>query len=114
MSKRRSNIEALGLVAGFGLWSLAFVLIYGAHGLACGVGVRPGHWDGVTRAALIGLWLAALAAHLWLIWWLRRRWRAADEPSIRFVRLVSLTLALAALPASLWTYLPVATLTICS
>ena len=110
----RTNKEALGLVAGFGLWSLAFVVLYGGHGLACGVGVRPGHYDDLTRAILTVTFAAFIAAHVGLAWWLWHRFRSAPEGPVRLVRLVSLVLALAALGATAWTLFPVTVLTICS
>ena len=102
--------EALWLVAGFGLWSVGFALLYGAHGLACSLGVAP-----VPARAALGLILAAtLAAHLWLVALLRRRVASAAGGALRFVRLASLALAAAAAGATLWTGFPVLTLGACS
>lgn len=114
MTEPRTNLEALGLVAGFGIWSLGFVLLYGAHGLACGLGVRPGEGDGITRAALILIYAAHIAAHLGLIRWFDRRRRKADPGPVRLIRTAALTLAVASLGATIWTGFPVLTLSICS
>lgn len=108
------NAEPLGLVAGFALWSLAFVVLYGGHGFACGVGVRPGHYDGVARAALGLVLLLFVAAHVWLAWWFWRRLERAGERTIRFLRLASLTLAIGALITTVWTLFPVVALTLCA
>lgn len=96
-----------GLVAGFVVWSAAFVLLYGLHGLAC---ADPGF--GGTRPALLIGWAAMLAGHGLLAAWLWRRWRVGAE-EVRFVRLVSLVLAVAALGATVWIGLPVAVLGVC-
>ncbi|WP_126171989.1 hypothetical protein [Altericroceibacterium xinjiangense] len=107
-----TNREALGLVAGFGLWSLTFLLLYGGHGLACGLGARPEDGAALTRILLLAVWIAMLAAHGALIVWFVRRLRAASD-TLRFVRRASVVLAVAALVATFWTGLPVAALEIC-
>lgn len=101
--------EALGLVAGFAIWSLAFVLLYGALGLACSLGLAAA----ATRMALIALLVAHLAALTWLAGRLLRRLRAAEAKPLRVVRSVSLALAIAAAGATLWIGLPVTMLAIC-
>ena len=109
MTRRPQNRETLGLVAGFGLWSLAFLLLYGGHGAFCGTGAAS---EGATRTVLIGTWVAVLAAEAALIVWFARRLRSATEAQ-RFVRLASLILAVAAFGATVWTGVPVLTLRIC-
>jgi hypothetical protein len=109
---RPTNRETAGLVAGFALWSLAFVALYGGHGLACGMEVQPGAGSSLTRWLLVGAWIVFIIAHVVLILWLARRLRGA-EGSVRFIRRVSLVLALGALGATVWTGLPVVTLSIC-
>lgn len=108
------NYEALGLVAPFLLWGLGFALLYAGHGLACGVGVRPGHFDDETRLALSGLFIVFVIAHCCLSWWFWRRWRTTDGPRLRFVRHASFLLAVGATATTFWTGLPVLTLSICS
>nr|MDP8994593.1 hypothetical protein [Pseudomonadota bacterium] len=90
------------------------VLLYAGHGLACALGVRPGHHEGTARLALALLFLAFLAAHGWLAHLYWRRWRAAKEGALRFVRLAAAALAAAALGTALWTGSPVLYLGICS
>lgn len=102
--------EALGLVAGFAIWSLAFALLYGAHGLACGLGIAPA----ATRTALLVLLGAHVAVLGWLVGWLLRRFRSAQAKPLRFVRGVSLALAIGAAGATLWIGLPVAALAVCA
>lgn len=114
MKKRAGNAEALGLVIPFLLWGAGFVLLYAAHGFACGVGVRPGHYDGATRAALASMYLGLLAGHAVVAWKYWQRWRGSDKAQLRFVRLVSLALAVAGFAASMWTGFPAVSLSICS
>jgi hypothetical protein len=114
MKKLSGNGAALGLVIPFLLWGAGFALLYAAHGFACGVGARAGYYDGFTRAALAFIYLALLAGHAtiaWKYWW---RWRGSEGPQQRFVRLVSLTLAITAFAASMWTGFPAVSLSICS
>jgi hypothetical protein len=106
--------EPLGLVAPFALWALAFVLLYAGHGLACGIGVRPGHFDLETRWALTALLVTFLVAHGGLAWWFWRRLRVAEEPPLQFIRRAAFTLAVAAMATTFWTGLPVLTLSICT
>lgn len=56
MKEGPTNREAAGLVAGFSLWALAFLLLYGAHGLACAAGAGAGRWDTLARALLVAVW----------------------------------------------------------
>lgn len=101
--------EALGLLAGFLLWGLAFVTLYAVHGFACSTGMQ----DSVTRTALIALFLGFVAAHIWLAWHYWLRLRPALEPPLALVRLISFVLALAALATTVWTGSPVLLLSIC-
>jgi hypothetical protein len=106
-----TNSEAAALAAGFALWSLAFIALYGAHGLLC----SPSVWslsDGGKRAFLVGIWLALMLAQGVLIYWFILRLRAATA-ALRFIRLTSLSLAIAALAATAWIGLPVVTLHLC-
>ncbi len=112
MSVPRTNAEALGLIAGFGLWSLAFVVMYGIHGYACGPSAAPGH--AIVRVALVASLGAFLGAHAWLVWWFARRWKQSEEGPVRFIRFASLVLAIAAAATTLWTGIPVLTLSICA
>lgn len=106
--------EALGLIAPFALWALAFSVLYGGHGLACGIGMQPADYASVTRIVLGLILVTFIAAHAWLAWRSWRRWKGGGEPALRFVRLASFALALAALATTLWTGFPVLVLRICS
>jgi len=109
MSGGRSNVEALGLIAGFTVWSAAFVVLYGTHGAICGIG---GFSAGEARILLVALFAAMVLTNAALIVSLVRRLRNAPPP-FHFVRLASLSLAVAALGATVWTGFPVLTLGIC-
>jgi hypothetical protein len=102
---------AFRLVAGFGLWALAFVTLYGALSVGCAFG-----WDAVDalfglsplRLLLVGLTVVFLVAHAVLL----RRMRAADGRG--FVADVGLWCAAAAFAASLATYGAVVGLSVCA
>lgn len=102
------GLEVAGLIAGFTVWSAAFVLLYSLHGLACADPPRIGE----ARPVLVAGWAAMLAGHGALTWWLWRRWRAGGD-ELRFVRLVSLLLSVAAAGGTVWIGLPVAVLRAC-
>lgn len=106
--------EVAGLIAGFGLWALAFVALYGGHGLVCALGLGAGDGETFARIALALVWIVALAAHLWLIVWFRQRLRYTGEGALHFVRLASFILAVASFGATFWTGLPVLTVSICA
>ena len=50
-------------LAGPTLWALLFVVVYGAHGIACAGLSGPEALGTAGRASIVGLWLAGLAAH---------------------------------------------------
>lgn len=108
MSRPRRDREALGLVAGFGLWALGFSLLYGAHGLICSLALPAS----AGRPILVSLFALHVAAQAALAWRLRRR-LAGAAPETRFVRLASFALAIAAAAASVWTGAPVLALSLC-
>lgn len=53
-----------------------------------------------------------LVAHVALIVWFHRRWRSGGD-RLRFVRLASFVLAVASLGATIWTGIPILTLSLC-
>ena len=105
----------LALVAGFGIWSVAFVALYAGLSIGCALG-----WNAVEigpisllRLLLISgfivtlLALALIARRLW------RRARMGDQTGTALVPQVSAWLAVAALVAGVFTYAPVVFLTAC-
>lgn len=104
MSGRSPLSGPLGLIIGFSLWGLSFVLLYAAHGYSCAAGL-----DG-TRWLLAGVWLLSLGAGAALILAFLRRRKRGDR---RFLPRLGLALAIAAFGAMLWTGLPVTLLGTC-
>lgn len=106
----RKPLALNGLVAGYVVWSAAFVALYALHAAGCEWGWPPA----VLRAVLVALWLAHLALIAGLTWaaW---RWRArrAAAGEARFVGDATLVLSAAALFATLWTLFPAAVLELC-
>jgi len=103
-------------MAGFVIWSAAFATIYGLHGIGCAYG-----WDAIPvgpsnlqRAVQVVAWLSFLPPHLMLALWLRRR-RLRSEPgkSRRWMALVGETTAWAGLAATIVTFAPAATASVC-
>lgn len=90
------------MVAGFGLWGSAFVLLYAAASLGCEFGwsqIRTGPVS-LTRATLIGVWLVHMAA---LIWLYRRCARAqGNDAAGRFVQRATMYLTVAAIASTVW------------
>jgi hypothetical protein len=103
----RNPRKLLLLVAGFVLWSSAFVVLYGIQALGCHLG-----WDDISlgpvtlnRTALLAVWVV----HLCLIGLLaaalaRRRASAGDLP---FIERAGLALTFCALAATIWIGFPV-------
>ncbi|UEM01338.1 hypothetical protein JL101_015105 [Skermanella rosea] len=101
--------KLLLLVAGFLLWSSAFVVLYGLQGLGCRLG-----WDAVGLGPVSlnrGALLAAWAVHLGLIGFLaavlaRRR---SHGRGTAFLDRAGLALTFCALVATIWTGIPILT-----
>lgn len=113
MKQQSQRFDLLGLVAGFAIWSSAFVVLYAVHGGACGAssaGDAPAAW---LRSALIAIFALHLAAHAALIWWFTHRLDAHGAAPGRFLRATSLILAIAAMLATVWTSSPVLFLRLC-
>lgn len=105
------------LLAGFVLWSVAFIVLYGMQGTGCSLGWQAVEVAGpvtLQRAVLVGLFLAFLAAHTVLYLKLRTPRRSQAEEDISgFARDAGETLALAALGASVFCFSGVLWLTAC-
>lgn len=108
---------------GFTVWAVAFVLIYGSLSFGCAFGWDevPLAWDlSLQRAQLVALFGLATAAAALAAWGLRSgRNRPAKgvpgetPPPATFLRSVAFAAALAALAATVATFLPVLMLTAC-
>lgn len=104
-------IEILGLVAGFAIWSSAFVSLYAVHGGAC-----DGGWfarQETIRVVLAVILALHLLLHAALCFWLWGRAKEKTVPSVFFLRTATFVLALAAAGATLWTSAPVFILRVC-
>lgn len=94
------------IIAGFLLWGAAFLAIYGAQAIGCGLG-----WDArdvlgpltVQRAVLLGLFALVLAGHAALVIRLKGGRPAAgpaDAETTGFIRTAAMRLALLSAAAS--------------
>jgi hypothetical protein len=116
MRERGEGRSVLLITAGFGLWSLAFVLLYSFQAVGCRLGWQEFEVMGAVtlqRAVLVGLFAGGIAAHLLL--WRLLRWRETKTASAEegFARIVAADLAVAALGASLFCFLAVFWLSPC-
>jgi hypothetical protein len=92
-------------------WLVAFSAVYGLHGLVCSERWAGAGLDIATgRAAMTAVWALAAMFQLVLLVTLRSP-RFASRSA--FVRGVSLTLAITALVATLWTLIPIVTTSAC-
>ncbi|UYN99052.1 MAG: hypothetical protein KIT02_14130 [Devosia sp.] len=91
------------LVAGFVLWSLAFVLLYGVQALGCAY-----DWGMAHRPVLIGLYLAFIAAHVVVL-----RWPATRAEAVPALHQIGRWANMAALAAAVLVFLPVTFASMC-
>lgn len=106
--------------AGYVLRGLAFVALYSVLSVGCALGwngpVPSGTQVTFGRLALLVLFAAFLAAHLWLAGWLLARssgiQQTVDEP-VYFVRRLAALGAVAGFVATVWFALPALFLTQC-
>lgn len=111
------RLPALAWVsAGFVIWSAAFVIIYGLHGIGCAYG-----WDAVAvgatslhRVVQVAVWLLFLPPLLILALRLRRRRLQLESGgSRRWMALLGETTAWAGLAATIITFAPTVTTSVC-
>jgi uncharacterized membrane protein YhaH (DUF805 family) len=102
---RRQDMRALVLlIAGFTIWSLAFVLLYALQALGCAY-----EWGAFHRSVLIIAYLISLAPLAWLAF---RRPYDSGEPQTS-LSIAALWANRAALVAGALVYLPVTFATAC-
>lgn len=109
----------IGLVAGFLVWSSAFLVLYGVHALGCAWGweARALGPTSALRLALVVVWALHVVVLAWLALAPRRALPAArrvPEPTPALLARATLVLTLAALVATLWTGLPVVAYPLCA
>lgn len=107
--------DILRLSVPLSLWLFCFSAIYGLQGLLCSERVNQlssAAADGLfTDRILLGAaWGAAVAMQVVLVVLLRSSRLSASSP---FIRRVSTGLAVVALIATLWAFLPIVTTTTC-
>ncbi|MEM7566141.1 MAG: hypothetical protein AAF321_02820 [Pseudomonadota bacterium] len=116
MIGRGGPASLLWLLAGFTIWSAAFLGLYIVHALGCEWG-----WQGrvlaglcLLRLALIVVWVAHLALAL-VVLRLAVHARQVEGPSDtpRLVFTAGFGLAIAALLSTFWTGLPIVALPLC-
>ena len=109
----------LRMFASFVVWLAVFVVLYGVHALAC-LYVHPDSaMAGATRAVLIALWLAPVAALAYLAW---RGWstrpsypqKEALQQNGQFLRRVTCLLDVFACIATFATGLPLVWMKVCA
>lgn len=110
------SLSLLLLIAGFVIWSSAFVALYAGLSVGCAFGwdaVRLGPVSGL-RALLVVLWLAHLLALGGLFVLCRKRAQAAGgaEPD-GFLAFAALHAGVAAVVVTLINYAPILGLTLC-
>ena len=107
MTGGRKPRDVLFLVAGFVLWSSAFVALYGGQALGCRLG-----WENVdlgpitlNRTVLLAVWAVHLCVIGLLTVVLARRYASASASP--FIERAGLALSLCALAATIWIGFPV-------
>ncbi|MFD2238327.1 hypothetical protein [Aureimonas populi] len=102
------------LLAGFILWSAAFVGLYTLLSFGCAYGWEEVALGPVTlqRAALVGAWLLSLAALAALFVAMRRLFTAGDRMS-RFLLVAGLALTALAGATTVWNFAMVTVLSTC-
>jgi hypothetical protein len=100
-----SGNPMLGLIAGFAIWSSAFVVLYGFAGLACEYGWQrvPFGPLSLSRAIMLGIFAVHLAALAWLLSRQLRSLRDTARPdTVRFLNRAGTALTVTAIAATLW------------
>lgn len=113
---RSEGRPVLLLAAGFGLWSLAFVLLYSFQAVGCRLGwqeIEVASALTLQRAVLVALFAASIAVHIALWWALKRQREKTARGEEGFASSVATDLAAAALGASLFCFLAVFWLSPC-
>lgn len=108
----RPFADLLALVGALVLWSLAFIALYGAHGVACAQGWASPDEPWPLRLTLIGLWLVMTALSLAYALWSWRR--GLPQGSERFLRLTTLAVAAVGAVSTAWLGLPLFLVRVCA
>jgi hypothetical protein len=112
----RNSLPMAVLLAGFVLWSVAFVVLYGAQATGCRLGWQTMEIVGpvtLQRMVLVALFLGAVALHVLLYRLLRRTPVPDGDRAHAFSKDAGGLLAAAALGAAIFTFAGVFWLTAC-
>ena len=116
MTAPRST-SLLLLAAGFGIWAVAFVVLYSMLSVGCAFGwqaVDTGLGLTLQRLQLVLLTGLFLAGHGALLMVMRRAGPDGPDDTARFVRTVAFQAAIAAFAASAFNYFAIAFLSTCN
>ncbi|MFL9824204.1 hypothetical protein [Rhodoplanes sp. SY1] len=107
-------VTLLLLVAGFVIWSSAFVLLYALQSIGCAAGWERPTVAGTSllRALLVLLWTAHVGALVALLIYTWRR-RPGGAEVARFAHRVAIGTSMVALVATLWTGAPIVAASMC-
>ncbi len=109
----RSFWRLVLLVAAFLIWSLAFIGLYGVHGVACAAGWASVQNPWPLRLALIGLWLVMTSAAAAFALWTWKR-PLEDQAAQRFLRNATLAVAVIGVVATAWLGAPLFLVRVCA
>jgi magnesium-transporting ATPase (P-type) len=115
MTGRQLLSGLVPVIAGFSVWAIGFVLLYGLNAVGCQAGWHQLGSEPFTtqRLMLIVLLLATLAAIALTALAFRRKTVGASPDEQRFVLRVGWWSSVAAFVASLFTFAPVLVLSTC-
>ncbi|MFL9828501.1 hypothetical protein [Rhodoplanes sp. SY1] len=108
-------VTLLLLVAGFVIWSSAFVLLYALQSIGCAAGWERTTLAGASllRALLVLLWTAHVGALVALVIYTWRRRPGGPGEAATFARRVAIGTSTVALFATVWTGAPILATTMC-
>ncbi|MDP1618054.1 hypothetical protein [Phenylobacterium sp.] len=101
------------LVAAFLIWSLAFIALYGVHGVACAAGWASVQNPWPLRLTLIGLWLVMTSAAAAFALWTWKR-PIKDQAAQGFLRTATLAVAVIGAVSTAWLGAPLFLVRVCA
>lgn len=106
----------VGLIAGYLVWSLCFVVLYSLLSVGCEAGWHHYRLLGINLLSwlLVLAWLLHVAAAAWLVWRVKSSDPEQLERNGRFMRRVTLLLHVTALAGTIWIGIPVLGLPPCA
>lgn len=106
----------VGLIAGYLVWSLCFVVLYSLLSVGCEAGWHHSSLLGINLLSwlLLLAWLLHVAAAGWLVWRVRNSDPAQLDRTGRFMRRTTLLLHATAFIGTIWIGFPVLGLPPCA